>query len=69
MGNNKGETIRVLVILHPKDLKALKAIRERYGFASDSTAVRFALRVVAGTGRVDYNVLLNSEEEGEHEED
>jgi|GEM_PF-6658341 len=57
MGNNKGKSVKVIVLLQQKDLQAMESLKEKFGLGSDSAAVRFALRVAA---RLGYNVLTQT---------
>ena len=42
----KQQVKRTTIFLHPRDLAAIEALRLRFGLASDSDTIRFALRLV-----------------------
>lgn len=56
---------RTTIYLADMDRVAIDAIRKRFGMSTDSTAIRFALRVVADTLTLPVPNADNKEQEHE----
>ena len=56
---------RTTIWFDESDRSALAKIRERYGVASDSDAIRLALRLLAESKRVNVETQVETQDTGE----